>query len=328
MVRPAGGAPKGRIADGRSQGRHNWAARNIGRFLLVVSLAVLAALGTAAPVSAAERAVGRPVPASQEGIAGWTRVGSYGESTLTAGEGVATVFQPREGSYELYRGIFSVPSNLAAQGWTHIGDPDSLKGYVIDAYQGSSSGGSKMFLVTTPSGLSFQYVHLLVPGELYNNSFAAISPDTQWMVAGEWGTMSHLQIYPTPLLDHRTSSDGGPLALAGYIELDHRVNDIQGCDFVTPVRLICVSDDSSRTLFTNEKPLLEVDLSSSLHGRDVTGHVSDLGSIPEESRCSGTFEAEGVDFDRPAGVLRVEMIQPGSCILTTTVYEYQPSRRA
>ncbi len=265
------------------------------------------------------------MPGSQGGIAGWTEVGSYDENTLFAGEGVATVFEPRQSSYELYRGIFSVPSNLAAHGWTHIGDPDSLRGYIFDAYQGPSSGSSKMFLVTTPSGGSFEYIHTLVPGELYNNSFATISPDSQWMVAGEWETMSHLQIYPTPVLNHQTPPDGGPLPLAGYIELDHDVNDIQGCDFVTPVRLICASDDDSRTLFPNEKPLLEIDLPSSLHGTSVTAHVVDLGSIPQASTCSGTFEAEGVDFDPSTGILRVEIIEPGACILTTVIYEYKPA---
>ena len=180
-----------------------------------------------------------------------------------------------------------------------------------------------MFLVTTPSGNSSEYLHTLVPGELYNNSFVAVSADTQWMLAGEWNTMNHLQIYPTPLLNHRTSPRGGSLHLAGSIKLDHKVNDIQGCDFVTPVRLICASDDDSQTLFPNEKPLLEIDLPTSLHGTSVKGHVVDLGAIPQESSCSGTFEAEGVDFDASTGILRVEVIQPGSCILKTTVFEYR-----
>ena len=63
----------------------------------------------------------------------------------------------------------------------------------------------------------------LVRGELYNNSFDAIAPGTQWMVAGEWGTMTHLEIYRTPLLNRQTSSHGGQLHLAGYIKLDHKV---------------------------------------------------------------------------------------------------------
>ena len=215
---------------------------------------------TSAPGAATARPPARPGAASKSGLTGWTEVGSYDENTLGAGEGVATVSTPGHGTDELYRGIQSVPSNLSAQGWTHIGDPDSTRGYIFDAYQGPSSGNSKMFLVTTPAGKTFEYVHTLVHGELYNNSFATVSPDTQWMVAGEWGTMSHLQIYPTPLLNHKTSPGGGSLRLAGYIKLDHKVNDIQGCDFVTPLRLICASDDDSATLFPNQKPLLEVDL--------------------------------------------------------------------
>ena len=216
-----------------------------------------------------------------------------------------------------------MPANLSAQGWSHIGDPDSARGYIFDAYQGPSSGNSKMFLVTTLAGKTFEYIHTLVHGELYNNSFATVSPDLQWMVAGEWGTMSHLQIYPTPLLNHKTSPDGGSLRLAGYIRLDHKVNDIQGCDFVTPRKLICASDDDSETLFPNQKPLLEVTLPGPLRGADVRAHVVDLGSIPQKSTCTGTFEAEGVDFDTSTGTLRVEIIQPGSCILMTTIDEYR-----
>jgi hypothetical protein len=98
-----------------------------------------------------------------------------------------------------------------------------------------------MFLVTPPSGPTQEYVYTLVPGELYNNSFDAISPNSQWMVAGEWGTMTHLQVYPTPYLNASTGTSGGSLALAGYIQLDHPVNDVQGCDFVTATELICSS---------------------------------------------------------------------------------------
>ena len=306
--------------------RRKWGARRIDRLVFLIAFAAAfwgTGLGTQAPEAAGS--VRPAVPDSQGGIQGWTQIGSYDENTLTAGEGVATVSQPRHGTSELYRGITSVPSNLQAQGWTHIGDPDSIRGYVFDAYQGPSSGKSKMFLVTTPSGSSLEYLHTLVPGELYNNSFAAVSPNTRWMVAGEWETMSHLQIYPTPLLNHTTSPHGGPLQLAGLIELDHQVNDIQGCDFVTPTRLICASDDDSRTLFPNEKPLLEIDLPKALHGKSVKGHVTDLGSIPQVSSCTGTFEAEGVDFDTFTHVLRVEIIQPGSCILSTTIFEYKPA---
>ena len=264
-------------------------------------------------------------PLSTSGIAGWRSVGSYDQNSVDAGEGLATVVPPGGASYLVYRGLASVPATLAAEGWGHIGDPDSAEGYIVDAFQGPSSGHTKMFLVTTPTGTTLQYVHTLVPGELYNNSFDAISPGAQWMVSGEWNTMSHLQIYPTPYLNHHTSPLGGALPLSGYITLDHKVNDIQGCAFTSTTTLVCASDDDSGQLFTNQKPLLKVVLAHPLNGTTVAGHVIDLGSIPQQSSCSGTFEAEGVDYDPATATLRVEIVQPGSCILQTTIYEYTPA---
>ena len=302
--------------------------RALRRGLVAVAVGTLLA-GCSTPSatpSTTTEAAGPTQPVSKSGIANWREVGSYDESSLDASEGVATVDPPGGASYLLYRGIGTVPANLAAEGWGHIGDPDSVDGYIIDAFQGPGSGHSKMFLVTTPSGATIQYVHNLVAGEEYNNSFDAIAPGSQWMVAGEWDTMSHLQVYPTPLLNHRTSPQGGQLPLAGYITLDHKVNDIQGCDFTSKTTLICASDDDSGKLFSNQKPLLEVILPHPLGGTTVAGHVVDLGSIPQRSSCTGTFEAEGVDYATATGTLRVEIIQPGTCILHTTIYEYAHAR--
>ena len=293
--------------------------------LVAVGMLLAGCTTQAAPPTTVATTTGPGKPESLSGIANWREVGSYDEDSVSAGEGVATVVPPGSPSYLLYRGFTSVPKNLADEGWGHIGDPDSTDGYVIDAYQGPSSGHSKMFLVTTPSGATVRYVHTLVTGELYNNSFDAIAPGAQWMVGGEWGTMSHLQIYPTPYLNHRTSLQGGELPLAGSIHLDHMVNNVQGCVFTSKTTLICASDDDSLKLFTNQKPLLEVVLPHALNGTTVAGHVVDLGSIPQRSTCSGTFEAEGVDYAAASGTLRVEIIQPGSCIVHTTIYEYTHS---
>jgi hypothetical protein len=299
--------------------RGRLAAAGVASTVMIIGLALgpsaLAASGSSAVIS----------PEATSGIAGWTQTGSYLEGSLTADEGVATVTPASGSAYELYRGPASIPASVALQGWTHIGDPDSASAYIIDAYQGSSSGNKKMFRVTTPSGSAYEYTHTLVSGEIYNNSFDTISPDIKWMVAGEWNTMSHLQIYPTPLLNSATPATGGTLNLSGYIQLDHQVNDVQGCDFVTPTELICAADDSTETLFSNAKPLLEITLPSALNGQTVTGHVTDLGSIPQHSACSGTFEAEGVDYDTATGVLRVEIIPPSVCEVATTVYEYKES---
>ncbi|WP_225849330.1 hypothetical protein [Streptomyces sp. HPF1205] len=279
------------------------------------AVAALAAAGllTAAGLGSTARATGE-----------WRQTGSGLQSSLGAGEGVTTVQRPGGGERVLYRGVASIPPALRLRGWSHIGDPDSARGYVVDAYQSRGAAPTrKMFRVTTPSGRSYEYTHTLAPGEMYNNSFAAVSPDTRWMVAGEWGVMDHLQVYPTPLLNPATARTGGGLALSGLVRLDKPVGNVQGCDFVTATELVCASDDSSLAYFPEDKPLLRIDLEHPLSGGDVAGHVTDLGPIPQDSECAGASEAEGVDYDATTGVLRVEMIQPSVCAAVTTVYRFR-----
>ncbi len=48
----------------------------------------------------------------------------------------------------------------------------------------------------------------------------------------------------------------------------------------------------------------------------MTGHVTALRQLPLRSSCSGTFEAEGIDYDRRTGTLRVIVVSPGFCVLT------------
>jgi hypothetical protein len=280
-----------------------------------------AAPSGASPSGASPSGPMRPLAGS--GIAGWHLGGSVTEDTVTAGEGVATVAPGGGPGRQIYRGIGTVPAAEKAAGWTHIGDPDAVGGTVIDAFQGRPT--AKMFLVTTASGATYRYVHALAPHERYNNSFVAIAPGGQWMVSGTWETVRHLQIYPTPRLNRRTGPRGGSLALSGSVELDRAVHDVQGCDFVHARTLVC-SSTGDPALFTNADPLLEVHLAHRLGAGSVGGRVTDLGSIPHTSSCQGTYEPEGVDFDPATGVLRVEIIQPGSCILHTTVFEYKQDR--
>src|SRR5271169_3499565 len=137
-------------------GRSSWA----GSVLIAMLLTGCATQHSLPTVVASTNGPTRPIVLS--GIDQWRNISSYDENTLYAGEGVAAVTPAEHGSYLLYRGILSVPKSLAAEGWGHIGDPDSTDGYVIDAYQGPSSGHSKMFLVTMPSGAVLQYVHALL----------------------------------------------------------------------------------------------------------------------------------------------------------------------
>ncbi|MFF8593760.1 hypothetical protein ACF061_20395 [Streptomyces sp. NPDC015220] len=274
-------------------------------------LFVLAALSAAVTLGAATSAAAAgPL---------WQESGTAYTDSLTGGQGLAS----RADGSLLHRGLASIPLSLRVKGWNHIGDPDIARGHVFDAYQGADTATSKMFAVTTPDGKRYEYVHPLDAGEKVNNSFAAVSPDAQWLVSGEWGDQNRLQVFPAPLLNPATPPTGGSLPQAPQITLDKPVRDIQGCDFVDDTRLLCASNDGSKALFPEDRPLLQVDLAHKLDGGPVAGHVSSLFALPQRSVCSGTFEAEGVDYDAARGTLRAEVVAPGVCEVTTTVYSYR-----
>ncbi|MFF8929722.1 hypothetical protein ACF1AO_20875 [Streptomyces longwoodensis] len=267
--------------------------------LVVLATAVAAALSAAPPAAAADT---------------WTEVGSDRADPLTESQGLASVEVPA-GSPNRYTGIGTIPIGLSTRGWNHVGDPDaSYNGYYIEPFQ-RDSGAVKMFRVQAPGGAWSEYVHALSPGEALNNSWVAVSPDGQWMLTGEWGTMTRLLVLPTPGVNASTSPSAN-LPQASTVRLDHAVRDVQGCDFSGPTTLLCSSDDPEGSLFGMTKPLLQIDLSAQPGSSDVSGHVTALRQLPLRSGCSGSFEAEGVDYDRRTGTLRVIVVSPGFCVLT------------
>ncbi|WP_171117199.1 MULTISPECIES: hypothetical protein [unclassified Streptomyces] len=245
----------------------------------------------------------------------WAEVGSDRADPLTESQGLTSVEVPA-GSPNRYTGVGTIPSSVSSRGWNHVGDPDaSYDGHYIEPYQ-RDSGSTKMFRVQSPGGTWSEYVHTLGAGEALNNSWVAISPDGQWMLAGEYGTMNRLLVFPTPGANPSTSPSAN-LPQVATVHLDHAVRDVQGCDFTGPTTLLCSSDDPAGTLFGIAKPLLQVDLSAPPNGAsDVSGHVTALRQLPLRSGCSGTYEAEGIDYDRRTGTLRVIVLSPGFCILT------------
>ncbi|MEU7338525.1 MULTISPECIES: hypothetical protein [unclassified Streptomyces] len=272
--------------------------------------AVLAGLVTLATAAALSVAATAPAAAADT----WTEVGSDRADPLTESQGLASVEVPA-GSPNRYTGIGTIPFGLTVRGWNHVGDPDaSYNGYYIEPYQ-ADSGNAKMYRVQAPGGAWSEYVHTLSPGEALNNSFDTISPNGSWMVSGEWGTMNRLLVFPTPGVNPSTSPSAN-LPQASSINLDHAVRDVQGCDFVTSTQLLCASDDPEGSLFGITKPLLQIDLSAETGTSDVTGHVTALRQLPLRSSCSGGFEAEGIDYDRRTGTLRVIVVSPGFCVLT------------
>ena len=266
----------------------------------LLTLTATALLAAAPPASAADT---------------WTEVGSDRADPLTESQGLTSVEVPAN-SANRYTGIGTIPFGVSTRGWNHVGDPDaSYDGHYVEPYQ-ADSGTAKMYRVQAPNGTWSEYVHTLSPGEALNNSWVAISPDGQWMLSGEWGTMTRFLVLPTPGVNASTSPSAN-LPQAATVTLDHAVRDVQGCDFVTATRLLCSSDDPAGTLFGYTKPLLQVDLSAAPTGSaDVTGHVTALRQLPLRSSCSGSFEAEGVDYDRRTGTLRVIVVSPGFCVLT------------
>ncbi|MFF9045933.1 hypothetical protein [Streptomyces parvulus] len=270
-------------------------------------LAGLAALalcaGLAGPAAAA--------PAAET----WNEVGSDRADPLTESQGLASVEVPA-GSPNRYTGIGTIPLSLSARGWNHVGDPDaSYDGHYVEPYQ-RDDGNTKMYRVQSPDGKWAEYVHTLGPGEALNNSWSAVSPDGNWMLSGEWGTMNRLLVFPTPGVNPSTSPSVN-LPQVSTVRLDRPVRDVQGCDFLDATTLLCSSDDPEGTLFGMTKPLLRIDLSAAPSGAaDVTGRVTALRQLPLRSACSGGFETEGIDYDRRTGTLRVIVVSPGFCVLT------------
>lgn len=269
-------------------------------------LAALATLTATALIAAAP-------PASAADT--WTEAGSDRADPLTESQGLASVEVPA-GAANRYTGIGTIPAGVSSRGWNHVGDPDaSYDGHYIEPYQ-ADSGTAKMFRVQAPDGTWSEYVHTLSSGEALNNSWVAISPDGQWMLSGEYGTMSRFLVFPTPGVNASTSPSAN-LPQAATVTLDHAVRDVQGCDFVSATQLLCSSDDPAGTLFGTTKPLLQIDLSAAPTGSaNVTGHVTALRQLPLRSSCSGEFEAEGIDYDRRTATLRVIVVSPGFCVLT------------
>ena len=295
---------------------------------LLATSAVLLSAPAGPALAASHPAIGKSVrPTSSSAgfrLGPWHLVGQYSRDTLVSGQGLATVTDAAGRTRTVYRGDLSIPPRLQRAGWQHIGDPGARGGYLVDSYQGPDNARSKLFEVTTPWGERYDLTHPLAalhPAEQFNNSFAAVSPNLRWLVSGEWDAMQRLLVFPMPT--HRPGiKTRDRLPVAGLIRLNRVVRNVQGCDFVSSRRLLCSSDDPSPDLFGVARPLLQVDLQSTLP--NSIGVVTSLGGLPQNSACAGTFETEGIDY-APSGTMRVEVIPPPPCALTTTVYVYRRS---
>jgi hypothetical protein len=253
----------------------------------------------------------------------WQRVEVTHRLSWFANEGLATVHAPGGGTQLVHRGTLSIPLRLRRAGWSHIGDPGSHDGYLFDCYQGPAGATSKLFEVRAPDGTPQDFEHPLAPGEMLNNSFVAVAPDGQWMVAGEWQEMSRLLVFPTPLLNPAAGADPRKLALSGTLELDRPVRNMQGATFLSPTTLLCSTDDPGTDLWPSARQVLQLTLPHPLDGSTMTAAVSYVGPVPLQSGCRGTFETEGIDYDEDGGDLRLAVIPPGLCGVGTAIYRFR-----
>ncbi|MDT5209126.1 MAG: hypothetical protein QOF67_1541, partial [Mycobacterium sp.] len=263
--------------------------RRFRRWLLAATIAGTTWVVTMAAASA-------DTPATVVTRAGpWVLANSTAVSSATADQGLATVTRAGR-AVTVTRGSGSIVPGLAAQGWTHIGDPGSLGTSVLDAYHTQRPVGLKLFTLTTAAGVRFDYVHRLVPGEMSNNSFSAVAPGGHWFVSGEWGTMTRLLVFPMPHPSAGAPARTQPLPLATTIALTHPVRNVQGCAFTSSTNLICSTNDSGTDLYRVPRQLLTVHLSRPLDGRPVAGTPDLLGAVPPQTLCAGAAgEVEGID---------------------------------
>jgi hypothetical protein len=244
-------------------------------------------------------------------LGGWSLASTDLIPRGNADQGVTTVSYGARPT-TVTRGSASVPPALAKAGWTHVGDPSSYRGSVLDAYQSDREAHAKLFALTSPRGVVTRYRHRLVPGEMVNNSFTAISPDGRWFVAGEWGTVSRLLVFAMPTTPVRN------LPLAATIRLAHPMRDVQGCAFDTATTLICSTNDPGRDLYRTPRQLITVTLAGPLDGGAVVGTPSLLGAVPKQTVCPQVGETEGIDVTGN----RMTVIVTAACAHTSELFTF------
>lgn len=270
-------------------------------------VAVTLVLLTLAVPSAAALTPGRVVTNEDLALVGLSVV-----SDVRADQGLASV--TRGGvTTVVTRGSGSIPRALLRAGWTHIGDPDSRGGYLLDAYQGEATSRVKLFVLTAPDGRRTLLTHTLTAGEAFHNSFAAISPGSAFFVGGEWGTMTRLLVFSLP-----PRAPPASLPLAAVITLDRRVRDVQGCAFESATAMLCSTNDPHTDLFGAPRQILRVQLSRPLDGRSLAAHVSLVATVPVDATCAATPEAEGIDVHGET----VRVLVNSGCNDVATIYRY------
>ena len=245
----------------------------------------------------------------------WTEIGSDRADPLTESQGLASVEVPA-GSANRYTGIGTIPLSVSVRGWNHVGDPDATYGgYYVEPYQSDSKG-----LEDVPgAGARRRLVGVRPCARPGRGPEQLLGRDHAGQPVDALGRVGHHD--PVPRLPD-PGREREHLALRRSppgVDRPPRPRRARrpGLRLHRPDDPAVLLDDPAGTLFGITKPLLQIDLSAQPNGAsDVTGHVTALRQLPLRSSCSGSFEAEGVDYDRRSGTLRVIVVSPGFCVLT------------
>ena len=291
------------------------ALHKAGRRVIAVAAVAVVPLVTG-PTAAA---FAQDVPGTR--IGPWTLSSTQVLPASTADEGVATLVRAGR-TTTITRGVGSIPADLLAQGWIHIGDPDSRDGYVIDAYQGRSNARSKLFVITAPDGVKRYYRHDLDPGETYHNSFAAFTPDRTWFIAGEWGTVHRLEVFAsTPTATVTSPTHPATIKLATSIRLTRPMTDVQGCVFAAATTLLCTSSNTAGADTSVPDPLILVHLDRAVGtgatSGEVTGTPTVVGAVAQDQTCLGVGETEGLDVQGSTLTIAVNSPCRSATLLST-----------
>jgi len=276
---------------------------NFRRRALRIIITGLAGAVAAAVVAPAVSSTG---PAASATPSEWTLTSTSDNSTLAYNQGLAT-----GGGLLHGRGYLTIRPELAAEGWTHIGDQDIYRSETYDAYE-NLDAGRKLYAVTGRDGAVRRYYHRLAPGELANNSFVTVDPSGKYLVSGEWKVQKRLLVFANP----RAQRSGSQVPLVGQINLDQPLENVQSCDFVDATRLVCAVDKPRQAVYSVwlSRPLTS--------GTTVTGRVTHDFDVPKHSACKGGYEVEGIDYDARRKLLSVGIIDPSPCLLNTKVFRY------
>lgn len=245
----------------------------------------------------------------------WTYQSTILKGTGAEGEGYASI--PATGGWmwsgltatKFYNSAGAQTARLTAPApYTHIGDPDAYGYWAYIPLQRDDGVRTMGFQIRSLLTGAVTLAEWTVPsGYQTNNSWIAISPDGKWMLNGGWGNETFFTGFTRPTAN-------GPITLGFKITLDTTLRNIQGCDFVTNLRLVCQDDKEG----AGTKSVWQVDLNHYLDGVNRTAHVTRLGPAPGDQTDPACIqgESEGVDYNTSTKVFRSTFIDGCSHNLT------------